>query len=251
MITLNDIILVACAYFYVLLVIMIPKYLKEKNRISGFTARKIIHLLAGLSIFITPFLTFYWFAVIISGSLMILTYLSSKESKIKQLKSLYDAIGEEAEEKVGFLQGPFNYCLSIFVIMLFFSFVALAGTNIFYIPIAGILIMIVSDTLASIIGKKYGKKKIIIKWTNTERTVIGSMTLFITAFILSYFSYLIFGYLIQTSQVTIDLFQVFLFSLLTAFIATIVELLSPSTYDDLTVPIITTLIMFLFFQCLY
>ena len=130
--------------------------------------------------------------------------------------------------------------------MLFFSFVALNGTNIFYLPIACFLIMIVSDTLVSIVGKKFGKKKIIIKWNNTERKVIGSMTLFITAFILSYFSYFIFGYLIQINQVIINPFQVFLFSILTAFTATLIELLSPSTYDDLTVPILTTLIMFIF-----
>ncbi len=239
---LMDIILVICSYLYVLVVILIPKYLKEKEKISKFTARKSIHLLAGLSIFITPFLEFYWYSVIIAGSMMILTYFSSKESKVKQLKSLFDAIGEESEEKVGYLQGPFNYCLSIFILMLFFSI--FAPTR-FYFPISGILIMIVSDTLASVVGKKYGKIKIKIKWTHTERTIIGSLTLFLTAFIVSFFAYLIFGTVIPTSQQVIDLPQVIIFSFLTSIIATITELLSPSTYDDLTVPIFTTLIIFL------
>ncbi len=237
-----DIILVMCAYLYVLTVILIPKYLKEKGKISKFAARKTVHLLAGLSIFVTPFLEFYWYSLIISGSMMLLTYLSSKESKVKQLKSLFDAIGEEAEEKAGYLQGPFNYCLSIFILMLFFSIFA---PTMFYFPISGILIMIISDTLASVVGKKYGKIKIKIKWTHTERTIIGSLTLFLTAFFLSFFSYLLFGVIIPTSQQVINIAQVIIFSFLTSIVATITELLSPSTYDDLTVPIITTLIIFL------
>lgn len=237
-----DIILVICAYLYVLTVILIPKYLKEKGKISKFAARKTVHLLAGLSIFVTPFLEFYWYSLIISGSMMLLTYLSSKESKVKQLKSLFDAIGEEAEEKAGYLQGPFNYCLSIFILMLFFSIFA---PTMFYFPISGILIMIISDTLASVVGKKYGKIKIKIKWTHTERTIIGSLTLFLTAFFLSFFSYLLFGVIIPTSQQVINIAQVIIFSFLTSIVATITELLSPSTYDDLTVPIITTLIIFL------
>lgn len=237
-----DIILVICAYLYVLTVILIPKYLKEKEKISKFAARKTVHLLAGLSIFVTPFLEFYWYSLIISGSMMLLTYLSSKESKVKQLKSLFDAIGEEAEEKAGYLQGPFNYCLSIFILMLFFSIFA---PTMFYLPISGILIMIISDTLASVVGKKYGKIKIKIKWTHTERTIIGSLTLFLTAFFLSFFSYLLFGVIIPTSQQVINIAQVIIFSFLTSIVATITELLSPSTYDDLTVPIITTLIIFL------
>ena len=237
-----DIILVFFAYLYIFAVILIPKYLKEKEKISKFTARKIIHLLAGLSILITPFLEFYWFAVIIAGTMVILTYLSSKESKIKQLKGLYDAIGEESEERVGFLQGPFNYCLSIFILMLVFSIIALIfKLNQFYFPISGILIMVISDTLASLVGKKYGKIKIKLKWTHTERTIIGSMTLFVSAFILSFFSYILFGYYYQ-EILTYDL--VFVFSILTSVVATITELLSPSTYDDLTVPIITTIIIF-------
>ncbi len=241
-----DIFLVVGAYIYVILVILIPKYLKEKEKISGFTARKIIHLLAGLSIFITPFLEFYWYAVIISGSLMILVFFSSKESKIKPLKELYEAISEEAEEKVGYLQGPFNYCLSVFLLMLVFSIIATFGLKLFYFPIAGILIMIVSDTLASVIGKRYGRIKIKLKWTNTERTIIGSLTLFASAFALSYLSYWLFGFVLIMDQVTITIEEVLIFSLLTSVIATITELLSPSTYDDLTVPILTTIVIFIF-----
>jgi len=238
-----DIILVFSAYLYIFAVILIPKYLNEKGKISKFTTRKIIHLLAGLIIFITPFLEFYWFAVIIAGSMMVLTYLSSKESKVKQLRSLYDAIGEKTEEKVGFLQGPFNYSLSIFILMFSFSLIALMfNLNRFYFPISGILIMIISDTLASMVGKKYGKIKIKLKWTHTERTIIGSMTLFVSAFILSFFSYILIGYYYQE---TITLYQVFLFSILTSVVATFTEIISPSTYDDLTVPIFTTITIFL------
>jgi len=105
----------------------------------------------------------------------LLTLLSSKKSNVKQLKELYDSIGEEAEEKVGYLQGPFHYCLSITILITFFVIVA---PKQLYFPIAGILLMIISDTLASIIGKKYGKRKINLPWLKTTRSLEGSLFLY-------------------------------------------------------------------------
>ncbi|MHA1491955.1 MAG: diacylglycerol/polyprenol kinase family protein [Promethearchaeota archaeon] len=242
MILLLDLFLVFLTYLYIIVAIQIPIQLKKRDKISKFTARKIVHLFAGLSILSTPFFDWVGFAVIIAGSLTILTFLSSKESKVKQLKELYDSIGEEAEEKVGYLQGPFHYCLSILSLVTFF---AIFAQHQMYFPIAGILIMIISDTLASVVGKKYGKINIKLPWLNTLRTLEGSLTFFISAFLLCLFSYTVFGLTNPITQIHLTVEQVLLFSLITSLLATIIELISPSTWDDLTVPILTTLIMFL------
>ena len=139
---LNDIIVLLIAYVYVFAMILIPVALKKKNKISSFTARKMVHLLAGLVVFIVPFFQAPIISLVITIPICIMTYFSSKESKVKALKDLYDAIGEEAEEGVGrrkrsFLQGPFHYALSItFLITLF----AIIAPDKMYFPIAGILI---------------------------------------------------------------------------------------------------------------
>ncbi|MEJ2248858.1 MAG: hypothetical protein P8Y70_08735 [Candidatus Lokiarchaeota archaeon] len=239
---LNDIILIIVAYLYVGLTIIIPMQLKKRNIVSKFQARKLVHLSAGLTVLVTPFFAWPWFAVIVAGSLTLLTLFSSKDSKVKQLKELYDTIGEEAEEKKGFLEGPFHYCLSITLLVAIFVIFA---PNQMYFPISGILIMIISDTLASLIGKKYGKLGIKVPWTNSNRTLEGSLTFFISAFILCFGSFWFFGFLNSFTQIHLSLQTVLIFSLITSLLATGIELISPSTWDDLTVPILTTLIIWL------
>ena len=237
-----DLLLLLLTYIYVFATILIPVELKKRDKITKFQARKAVHLFAGLSILITPFFTWPWWAVILASSMTVLTLLSSKKSSVKQLKDLYDSIGEEAEEKVGYLQGPFHYCLSITIIITLF--VVLAPDQM-YFPIAGILLMIISDTLASVIGKKYGKRKINLPWVNTVRSLEGSLAFFISGFMLCLFAFTFLGVTNPLTQIHISLEAALLYSLVTSFLATIVELISPSTWDDLTVPILTTLIIFL------
>ncbi|MBD3195517.1 MAG: hypothetical protein GF317_10705 [Candidatus Lokiarchaeota archaeon] len=239
---LTDLLIVFGAYIYVFATILVPVQLKKRDLISKFQARKFVHLFAGLSVLTTPYFSWPWFAVIIAGSLTVVTLFSSKDSKVKKLKELYDSIGEEAEVKPGFLEGPFHYCLSITTLITIFVIFA---PDRMYFPIAGILIMIISDTLASILGKKYGKREIHLSWTGSVRTLEGSLTFFITAFILCFGTFWLFGYMNYDTQLHLSIEMVLLYSLLTSFTSTLIELISPSTYDDLTVPLATTLIIFL------
>ncbi len=237
-----DLLLLLLTFIYVFATILIPVQLKKRDKITKFQARKMVHLFAGLSILITPYFTWPWWAVLLASSMTILTFLSSKKSKVKQLRDLYDSIGEEAEEKAGYLQGPFHYCLSITILITLFVIIA---PDQMYFPIAGILLMIISDTLASVIGKKYGKRKINLPWVNTTRSLEGSLAFFISGFILCFFAFTILGVINPITQIRISLEAALLYSLITSILATIIELISPSTWDDLTVPILTTLIIFL------
>ncbi|MFX0181294.1 MAG: hypothetical protein ACFE78_14000, partial [Candidatus Hodarchaeota archaeon] len=148
-----DLLIVLITYLYIFATILIPVQLKKREKISKFQARKAVHLFAGLSVFSSPYFSWKWWPVIIAGTLTVLVLLSSKKSKIKQLKELYDSIGEEAEEEVGYLQGPFHYCLSILGLITIF---VIFFPDQLYFPIAGIMLMIISDTLASLIGKRFG-----------------------------------------------------------------------------------------------
>ena len=241
---LYDIGVVGIAFLYVLLAIFIPLILYKKEKISKFTARKVVHMFAGLVILTSPFYIWPFWPAIIAGIFTLLVYFSSKESKVKQLKDLYDAISEEQEEHLNraFLQGPFFYCISITLLIFIFGIFA---PNQFYFPIAGILIMIVADTLASVIGKRWGKISLSLAWTNSKRTLEGSLTFFVTAFLLCFLSFFLFGLLIPDIQEPLSFDIIIIYSLITSAIATVIELVSPSTYDDLTVPLFSTLIIYL------
>ncbi|GAG88821.1 unnamed protein product, partial [marine sediment metagenome] len=96
-----DLLILLLTFIYVFAAILIPVQLKKRDKITKFQARKAVHLLAGLAVLSAPFYSWPWWAVLLAGSMTILTLLSSKKSSVKQLKDLYDSIGEEAEEKVG------------------------------------------------------------------------------------------------------------------------------------------------------
>jgi len=237
-----DLLLLLFTFIYVFATILIPVQLKKRDKITKFQARKAVHLLAGLAVLSAPYYTWPWWAVILAGSMTLLTLLSSKKSNVKQLKELYDSIGEEAEEKVDYLQGPFHYCLSITILITFFVILA---PDQMYFPIAGILLMIISDTLASIIGKKYGKRKINLPWLKTTRSLEGSLVFFISGFILCFIAFTFLGVTNPLTQIHLTFEIALLYSLITSALATIVELVSPSTWDDLTIPIATVVNVFL------
>ncbi len=239
---LDDLVLVAIAYGYVLVTILIPVFLKKRNLVSKFVARKIVHLFAGLVVLIVPFFTMPLHAVFIALTLTVVVYFSSKDSSVRQLQELYESIGEEAEERIGRLQGPFCYSISITVLIALF---AVFAPDRLYFPICGILIMIISDTFASVVGKKYGKIVISIAYTGTQRTLEGSLTFFVSAFLLCFSAFYFFGFFNPNNQIALTLNLVLAFAVLTALIGTLVELLSPSTIDDLTVPIATTIVIYL------
>lgn len=239
---LYDLVLVGIAYGYVLITILVPVYLQKKNMISKFAARKIVHLVTGLVVLIVPYFILPLHAVFIAATLTIAVYFSTKDSSVKQLQELYESIGEEAEEKVGRLQGPLFYSISITLLITLF---VLFAPKQLYFPICGILIMIISDTLASVGGKKFGRIKIHIAYTETERTLEGSMVFLISAFLLCFTAFYLFGVLTPVNQKALSIETVFLYSVITASAGTIIELLSPSNLDDLTVPIATTIVIYL------
>ncbi|MHA1320808.1 MAG: hypothetical protein ACTSQ1_13525, partial [Promethearchaeota archaeon] len=71
----------------------------------------------------------------------------------------------------------------------------------------------------------------------------GSLAFFISGFILCFIA---FTFLTNPlTQIRLTLEEALLYSLITSALATIVELVSPSTWDDLTIPIATVVIVFL------
>jgi phytol kinase len=233
----NDLILLSGAFLFVLGVIGLSMLLKKKGVITGHTARKIVHLLCGFSVFIVPYLTIPFLALIISLIFLAVTRFSHQDNFGKQV---FDMMAEKDERVVGYLSGPFSYALSVNILVFIFAF----DTRFFYFPASSIMVMAISDTIASYVGKKWGKHHIDLKYTKTVRTIEGSLGLLISAFILSMFGFLFFGSWFPNNSHTMTLPWIITLSLLMAFTSTIIELLSPSNLDDLTVPITGCLITF-------
>ncbi len=235
-----DIILLSGAFLYILVIISISIVLKKMGIISSHTARKIVHIFAGFAVFIVPYLKFSPFlALIISVSVLIFTRFAGPKNIGKPV---FDAIAEKDEHEKGYLSGPFSYALAINVLVFIFSFKD--AVQYFYFPANSIMVMMIGDTAAALVGRKWGKHEIDLKYTKTVRTIEGSITMFITAFLLSFFGFSFFGKWFPNSLQQMDYGWITVLSLLLAINSTIVEIFSPSNIDDLTVPITGCLLTF-------
>jgi dolichol kinase len=235
---LSDLILFLGAVLFELIIILVPKALKHKGIISGFIARKIIHSFAGLAVFIAPFMKYPILAVIIAVAATIMTRKSEEKSKTKLLKELYDAIHEDEEIQLGYLQGPFAYCVAITILTFIFIFIQ----SYYYFAIAAILIMMYADTLAAVFGRRYGKHSINIPWVGSKRTVEGSIAFFVTALLFSFLAFFIFGYAFQSFCTPLTMNQIVILTFIISLVSTGLELISPSKYDDLLIPLGTAAI---------
>lgn len=235
----NDLIIGLTTAILILGTIFIPKFLEEHHKISKFTARKLIHSFSGLGVFITPYLNYPIIAGILAGIMTLITRTSGRKSPTKIQQELFEAIGEEEEETLGYLQGPYAYCLAITILV--FAFLPLQ--KYYYFPIAAILIMMYSDTLAAFIGKKYGKHSISIKWVGNKRTIEGSLTFFVSALVISYGVFSILGLVWPGNLMMLTKNSTLILSLIMSTTSTLLELISPSKYDDIIVPIGATIII--------
>ncbi|MBN2150320.1 MAG: hypothetical protein JW839_02625 [Candidatus Lokiarchaeota archaeon] len=226
-IALNEAVLLIGAFAFILVVIGIPMLLKKKGVISGHSARKIVHLFAGFSCFIVPFLQYPWLALILSGLFLCVTRVSTPKTQVFQM------MGEKDEKETGYLAGPFSYALSINILVLVFSFMP----NYFFFPAASIMIMMISDTAASFFGRRYGRHTFTLGYTKTTRSLEGSLALFTTALALGLFAFAFFGNWFPNNHHTMSAEWIVVLAVLVAGVSTIVEVFSPSNIDDLLVPI--------------
>ncbi|MHA1729685.1 MAG: hypothetical protein ACTSWY_13290 [Promethearchaeota archaeon] len=236
---LNDFVLLIGAFAYVGIILLISLLLHKQEKISGHTARKIVHFFAGFSCFIVPFLNITFLALIVSLTFLAITRLSGPKSN-RILRPVFDLMAEKDEQEIGYLAGPFSYALSINILVFIFAFLP----QFFFFPASSIMVMMISDTLASYFGTRYGKHKINIKYTKTVRSIEGSLALLVSGFLLSLFGFSFFGTLFPNNSHTISPFWIVVLSLLLALNSTVIEIFSPSNLDDLTVPITGCLITF-------
>jgi dolichol kinase len=238
----QDMLSIIVAIFFMVCSIIVPKKLQQKNLVSKYVARKMIHSFGGLTIIFALFLSIY---TLILGEVLfiiftILIWYSTPDSHTKLFREIFNAVSEDDEIKLKHLQGPFLYALSITIIFGIYVFFR----ELLYFPISGIIIMMYADTLASVVGKKIGKHKIKLRWMQNYRSLEGSLTFLITAFVCSFCVFYLFGVQFYTvsslTQIMID--DCIKISVIMSVITTILELLSPSKFDDLIITVGGTII---------
>lgn len=232
-----DIIAGFISLFAATLLIPINAVLKNSGKISINTSRKTIHIFAA-PVFIVSWLlysggVFSRFTSCITPVLLIVMFVAIGTGRMEN-KDFVDSMsrsGEPAE----LLKGTLYYAIAgVFISILWFYQPVSGPANPMALVIVGCLAG--GDGLADIVGRKYGgEKKFGI--AGAEKTIVGSIGMFIGSFIASYILIAI----IAIEVVTFDLVALFLPILIISLAATIIEALSPPSIDNWTICIIVVI----------
>lgn len=239
--TSTDLIVLAIAFIWVIAVLVIGEGLRRWRNYPPAMTRKFIHLFAGFSVFTIPFYTHAWAAIIVAVSFVILIFLASPKSPIKSLKTMFEVMAREEDYLSGHIWGPFLYAISITILVSIFTLIPTL-TPVYVLAAMALTAMYLGDGIAPIVGMKFGKHKYTI-WKAT-RSVEGSIAVFFGSFFGSWICWLFLDYFATGGFPIFNILQILILSFICALSATIIEAFSPAGADNLTVPLLTTVIVF-------
>jgi len=206
----------AISYAFVFAVLGVAGILHKRGRISGEAARKIVHIGVSNWIVLALFLFHDWyFAIIGPVSFVVLNFLSWRFDLFK---------GMEAGDKS---PGTVFFAVSLSVVTWHFWWLwNTTGVDLRFIAVTAILVMGWGDGMAAVFGHRYGKRKLI-----GEKTLAGTTAMFVVSLLVCF--------AVCLALAPWNLPTALLLSLALAAFATLGELLLPSGWDNLIVPLAT------------
>lgn len=209
----NNIWGIIVSFLFIFLIIIFGKAFEK---ISKEASRKFIHILLCNWWFIAmAFFDNVIYASVVPACFIIINTISYKTKLLETM---------EREINDGF--GTIYYAISLLILVII-SF-GICKTPQFGLP--GALIMGYGDGLACVLGEHIKSKK--YKIGNTTKSIAGSITMFLIAFII----YIIINY---TYSLNIQILKL----LLASIIVTIIEAVSIKGTDNITVPIVASCIL--------
>lgn len=208
------------SYVLVFLIIGISTGLQKAKLVGDEGARKFIHI--GVSNWWILAMIFFkgentiWFAIVPPITFILLNYYSYKTNLIKSME-------RSGNGNLGTVYFPIS--LLILVIL---TFGVIDKPE---IGAVGILVLGYGDGLAAVVGKVYGKHKLV-----NNKSLEGSLTMLVASFVVVTVVLLVSSYAILT---------VLLAALVVSVLSTLIELYTPKGLDNLSVPLLSSLIVFL------
>lgn len=204
---------------FIALVILCGKLFEKSGKEAS---RKFIHImLSNWWIIAMIFFDNVWFAMILPFLFVIINYVSYKYNIIKVMER---NDGDDEKESLGTVY----YAISLLVL----SLITFGPINNPLIGLCGIAVMGYADGLAAIVGQSL--KSPVFKVGDSKKSLAGCTTMFLVTFII------LTGFLAYT-----EVSYWFIKSILVAALITIVEAVSIKGTDNLTVPLLTSLLSFL------
>ena len=217
--TAANVLLMLLCYVYIVFMILVSSKMTKLWHVSPKASRKFLHAMIGNLPFIIPFFTASIYPVLVAAPFIVVTFIASPASPFKNISAKLKGLANLTEE--GHHLGLVFYAISYTILALFF------GSRP-YVIAAGILPMAYGDSTASLIGERHGKTKYKLF---ANKSLEGSTTMFLVSFASFTFSLVFFSLFYSFSVI-----ERIVPTLAVALVTTVVEALSPSGSDNLTVP---------------
>lgn len=203
--------------------------LTDKKIIGKSFSRKVIHIGTG-PIFVLCWMLFpekaisKYLAALVPFLIVLQLFLVGK-GKMEDRTSILAMA--RSGEKAELLRGPFIYGI-VFVLITIFFWKSIHA-------VVALMILCGGDGIADIVGRRV--KSPGLPWTKSK-TVAGSIAMFLGGFLLTLG---VLAFVIISFQLTASIRSVILPLLAISFLATLVESITPSDWDNLTVTVVSLL----------
>ncbi len=211
-------------FLFILSFVGISELLSKKLSVSGETTRQIVHIGVGFLVATSPFLFISPIPVIVLATLFIIVNsIGLKKDKFK---------GMHSTQRISY--GTVFFPISFLILILIF------WESDPTILIIGMLIMTISDPLASVIGKSINSKSTYIFWKD-KKSIPGSISVFISSFLISCLGlyYLRILDLYQVPSIT----SLIITGIAVGTISFLSESISNSGSDNLSLPLLSALML--------
>ncbi len=229
----NDVVGLIISYVYAFGLLGVIEFIGKKLGWPIWITRKLTHIGAGMWVWgILYFFDNWEYGIIPFASFIVLNYIFYRFKVFK-------AMDEEESTP-----GTVYFAISITLLFLLFWETDVRPDYVF-IAVAAVMAMTWGDAMASLIGKGFGKRTYTI--FGHTRTWEGSFTMFIVSFLvigltLQYLP----GSLFSPLSIDLGTLNVWMITLVAALVATLAEAAAPAGTDNLTVPLLTALVLRLF-----
>jgi phytol kinase len=215
-----------------LLLFTIAEVLYYKKILIAEHSRKLVHIVTGTLTLLFPiYLKSIWSVGFLCSSFLLILLLSKKYNFLKGINQI--------ERKSA---GSILYPIIVFICFCVYKYseTRIASQHhliLFYLPI---LILAISDPVAALVGKRFGKTK--IPFYDHKKSWMGSFGFFISAFLIAF---------ITLNAVHNKQAFIIGFAFTIAVSGALIELVSINGWDNFTIPIIVLLNTYCFISYAY
>ena len=211
----SDLLALLIAFLYVSIVLAVSEISRRSLRLSVDLTRKFVHIAVGMIAFPLVILFQAWqFAIIPPLVFIVVNYVSYRRQIFAGMET-----GERGQ--LGTVYFPISFSI---LIPLLWPQPALL--------VASLMPLTWGDAFAALIGQRFGARRFTI--LGQTRSIEGTSAMFVFSLLAVFLTLLFFAQPIATS---------FVFALIVALIASIVEAFSPFGIDNLTVPLSSAIVL--------